>query len=405
MSEIQWLEEARQVCRVAWRGRQTSAARLMDEARRATGLDDFGPEPPERELERLLDAYREERRLNLLGRVAVRWDNLRLLTNRLILRDREKADPRIARRPVQAPIFILGLPRSGTTFLHKLLAQDEDNLVLRSWQAVYPCPDHRAAGRRAGPDRVQSDFTLFQRIAPELKKVHPQDARAPQECGEITAHSFLSLRFDATYDVPSYRRWLKQAGQHKAFRLHRRFLQHLQGERRPRWVLKAPDHVFALDELRAAYPDARIVISHRDPVKVLPSLANLTEVLRRPFVRRVDRIELGREVAADWTDGARRLVEADREALWPGAQVFHVHFRALTADPVGAVRRLYGHFGLEIGPAFQARLDDFVRRHPNGGYGRNLYRLEDYGLRAGELREAFGDYASRFAVDPEGALH
>jgi hypothetical protein len=405
VSEIQWIEEARQVCRVAWRGRESSAARLMDEARRATGLDDFGPEAPEAELQRLLDAYRAEDRLNLLGRMAVRWDNLRLLTNRLILRERETADPAIRRRPIQAPIFILGLPRSGTTFLHKLLAQDPDSLVLRSWQAVYPYPDHRAAGRRAGPDRVQSDFTLFQRIAPELKKVHPQDARAPQECGEITAHSFLSLRFDATYDVPSYRRWLKQAGQHRAFRMHRRFLQHLQGDNGGRWVLKAPDHVFAMDELRAAYPDARIVISHRDPLKVLPSLANLTEVLRRPFVRRVDRLELGREVAADWADGARRLCQADREGLWPKDQVFHVHFRGLTADPVGAVRRLYGHFGLQVRPRFEARLNEFVARHPNGGYGRNCYRLEDYGLSAAAQREAFRDYLCRFDVDQEVALH
>jgi hypothetical protein len=404
LSDIHWFQEACQFSQLALGARQRSAAELMDAARRATGLDDFGSEPIEDALGRLLHAYRSEGRLNLLGRVATHWDNLRLLTNRLILRERELADPSILKRPVENPIFIMGLPRSGTSFLHQLLANDSENLVMRSWQTVFPYPDHPAAGRGAGPERVQSEFSLFHRMAPQLKKVHPVSARSPAECGEITAHSFRSLRFDTTYDIPSYRRWLKGAGQRDALRLHRRFLQHLQGQQRGRWVLKWPDHVFSIDALRTVYPGARIVFSHRDPVKVMPSLANLTEVMRRPFVKRVDRMAIGRQVSADWVDGAERMISAHSARLWPPDQVFHVHFRAFVADPVSTVRSLYGHFGLSFTPELQAKLGEFVRKKPNGGYGKNVYRLEDYGLRAGEQRERFNDYMSCFGVEPEVAI-
>jgi hypothetical protein len=399
-----WLQEACHLSQLAFGVREQSAVKLMDEARRATGLRDFGPEPIERALDHLLSAYRADGRLNLFGRLAARWDNLRLLTNRLILRDRELADPTILRRPVEKPVFIMGLPRSGTSFLHQLLAQDPENEVVRCWQAVYPYPDHPAAGRNAGPDRVQSAFRLFHWIAPELKIIHPLDARAPQECGDITAHSFRSLRFDATYDAPSYRRWIRHTDGREAYRFHRRFLQHLQRDRPRRWVLKWPDHVFAMDALRAVYPDARIVFSHRDPVKVLPSIARLTEVLRRPFVRSIDRLAIGRLVASELTDGGRRMMAAEAARLWPADQVAHVHFKALTADPVATVVRLYDQLGLPFTPDFQAALDRFVRSKPNGGYGNNPGRFEDYGLIPGEQREAFRDYMTCFDVEEEVAV-
>jgi hypothetical protein len=395
------MQEAVQLGRLALGARERSAAQLMDDVRRTTGLDDYGSEPIEAPLARLLDAYRRDRRLNGLGRLATHWDNLRLLTNRLILRDREKADPTILERPVEAPIVIMGLPRSGTTFLHRLLSLDPESQALRCWQAVYPYPDHPVAGKGAGPARVQSEFSLFHRIAPEMKKVHPFDALAPQECVDFTAHSFRSLRFHATYDVPSYRDWLREAGDEDAYRLHRRFLQHLQGAVGRRWVLKSPDHVFSLPALRAVYPDARIVFSHRDPLKVLPSLAYLTEVWRRPFVRRIDRPALARQVAEDWADGTRRMIGADRGGLWRRSQLFHVHYKALTADPVGTVERLYAHFGLVLSSKFRAALSDLVRRQPDGGYARKVYRLQDFGLTAGEQREAYRPYTSHFGVEEE----
>ena len=404
MTEIHWLQDAHRVSDLVLRARPRTAAELMALARRKSGLHDFGPQPVEDALNRLQAAYHGEADLNLFGRISTHWDNLRLLTNLLILADRERADPSIVRRPVERPIFVMGLPRSGTSFLHELLAEDEASLVPRCWQAIYPYPDHPASGRGAGPDAVQRQFSFFHFLAPELKNLHPFDARTPQECTEFTGHSFRSLRFDTSFHVPTYRRWLEQAGHVDGYRIHRRFLQHLQGETPRRWVLKSPDHVFAMEALRTVYPDARIVFAHRDPLKVLPSVARLTEVLRKPFARRVDRAQVGSQITVDWAGGAQRIIEADAARLWPSGQVLHVHYKPLTSDPIGAVARIYDHFGLELTSRYRARLDALVARKPDGGYGRNVYSFADFGLDPRTERARYADYVARFDVEEELAV-
>ncbi len=402
VADTRWIEEEERISAPWGRPRRvTSAAELMAAARRQTGLDDFGSAAVEEALDRLQYAYHAEANLNLFGRLATRWDNLRLLKNLLILRDRERADATILGRPVQAPIFVLGMPRSGTTFLHSLLAEDSDSEVLRCWQAIHPYPDHPAAGRGAGPESVQRQFSFFNWLTPELRKLHPFTARTPQECTELTGHSFQSLRFDTTYDVPSYRRWLGQKGHLEAYRLHHRFLQHLQGEAPKRWVLKSPDHVFAMEALRTVYPDARLIFAHRDPLKVLPSVARLTQVLRQPFARKVDPMAVGRQIVRDWAYGAQRMIETQIAQTWPDSQVFHVRYKALTADPLATIGSIYDHFGLELTPAFRSRLTGAIARNPDGGYGRNVYRFEDFGLDPAQERERYRAYVTHFDVDLE----
>ncbi len=403
MAETRWIQDETRLATLGSSRRALTAADLMAQARRATGLDDFGQSGVEEGLDRLQYAYHAEANLNLFGRLATRWDNLRLLKNLLILRDRERADGHILSRPVEQPIFVLGMPRSGTTFLHGLLAEDPASRVLRCWQAIHPYPDHPAAGRGAGPESVQRSFSFFNWLAPELRSLHPFDARSPQECTELTGHSFQSLRFDTTYNVPSYRRWLSQKGHLDAYRLHRRFLQHLQGETGARWVLKSPDHVFAMEALRAVYPDARVIFAHRDPLKVLPSVARLTQVLRRPFARRVDPLDVGRQIVRDWSAGAQKMIDAHLGNLWPAHQVFHVRYRGLTADPVTTVGAIYDHFGLEFTPAYRARLNAAVLLKPDGGYGRNVYRFEDFGLDPREERMRYRDYMTCFDIESEFA--
>ena len=403
MAEARWISDEDRLAPVVFPRRADSAADLMALAQRKTGLRDFGQVGVEEALDRLQYAYHAEANLNLFGRLATRWDNLRLLKNLLILRDRECENGAVLTRLIDRPIFVLGMPRSGTTFLHGLLAEDPDNQVLRCWQAIHPYPDHPAAGRGAGPDSVQRQFSFFNWLAPELRSLHPFDARTPQECTELTGHGFQSLRFDTTYNVPSYRRWLSQKGHLEPYRLHRRFLQHLQGEGTRRWVLKSPDHVFAMEALRAVYPDARIVFAHRDPLKVLPSVARLTQVLRRPFTKRVDPLDVGRQIVRDWSLGAQRMVTAHGANLWPADQVFHVRYKALTADPAATVASIYKHFDLEFTAAYRARLAAQVSLKPDGGYGRNVYRFEDFGLDPRVERERYRDYMTCFDVETEFA--
>ncbi len=384
--------------------RPLDADALLALAQRRSGLRDFGDLSFVDPLRRFLDSCNDEASLSLVGRMATRWDVLRFLTNLLRLHDAEQRDPAILNHAIERPIFITGLPRSGTTFLHRLLLEDPDNRAPRVWQTIYPYPLRKPArgGRDARPARVARQLRAFERLAPEFRALHPLDANSPQECSEITAHVFRSLRFDTTYRIPTYRRWLDGDGHLPAYRFHKRFLQHLQHQDGGgRWVVKCPDHLFALDAIRAVYPDARLVFVHRDPVKVLLSVAKLTEVLRRPFTRRIDRGEIGRQESGRWLHGAQQMMAVGDDAGLP-EPIHHVQYSDLVGDPVGAVARLYRHFGLTLTPETVAAIGHYAQQRPNGGYGPRDYRFEDHGLDADTEREKFRGYMMRFGIRPEG---
>jgi hypothetical protein len=387
--------------------RKLRAEDLLRAAGRRAGTDDFGDMAFLDPLQLLLDACVEEASLSVVGRLALRWDTMRFLNNLLQLRAAERRVPAIACQPIERPIFITGLPRSGTTFLHRLMMADRYNRAPLVWQTVYPYPPD-------GPDRrvarVEQQLRTFERLAPDFHGLHPLFATSPQECSEITAHSFRSLRFDTTHRIPSYRIWLDAAGHVPAYQFHKRFLQHLQyqnavaGTGAGRWVLKCPDHVFALEAIRTVYKDARLVFVHRDPVNVLLSVARLTEVLRRPFSRRLDPIEIGRQESARWLDGARRMMDAEAR-LKLAEPICHVHHLDLITDPVATVESVYRHFGLTLSLDAGARLDRMVGQQPDGGYAPHTYRFEDHGLDATVERAKFRDYMVRFGIQPEGAPH
>ncbi|HET8997826.1 MAG TPA: sulfotransferase, partial [Acetobacteraceae bacterium] len=354
----------------------------------------------------LLQPCLSEADLSLVGRVATRWDVVRFLSNLLQMRDAERRDPAIEQQRVTAPIFITGLPRSGTTFLHRMLMEDPANRAPLVWQAIHPYPPPRGADRRKAS--VARQLRTFEWLAPEFRDLHPLKADSPQECSEITAHVFRSLRFDSTYNIPSYRAWLDTdlAGHLPAYRFHRRFLQHLQQAdagwtAETRWVLKCPDHLFALDALRAVYPDARLVFVHRDPVKVLLSVAKLTEVLRRPFSRHVDPLAIGRQESARWFDGTRRMIAAS-DADGDSA-ICHVHYLDLVSDPVATVEQVYQHFDMALSPAAAQAMARYVAARPNGGYGPHRYRFEDHGLDPDAERAKFRPYMLHFGIEAEAA--
>lgn len=376
------------------------AEELVALAQRRTGLTDFGEWQFMTPLRVLLQACEGEATLGAFGRFALRWDALRFLENLLQLRAAEKASSGPA-PAVERPIFVTGLPRSGTSFLHNLLVEDPDNAVPRCWQTIDPAIAGDAAGEARSVRKVDRQLKLFRCLAPDFGAMHPITAAAPQECSEITAHVFASLRFDTTHHVPSYRAWIDNAGHREAYRFHRRFLEHLarRGKAGQRWVLKCPDHVFALDAIREIYPDARFVFVHRDPMRVLASVARLTEVLRQPFTRRLDRATVGRQVCDRWVEGAERIVAASKTL--PKDRVMHIRYRELTGDPVGTVQRLYTKFGLAFDPVFAQRIQAYDNANPNGGYIQRRHRVEDYGIDAARERDRFAGYVETFDVGPE----
>lgn len=377
--------------------RLLDADALMRRAGGAAALAPFSAEPG---LRALVADYERHADLTFIGCCAARFDLTRLLDNHAALAARERAEPALRDQRIEAPVFITGLPRSGTTFLHKLLAEDPENRFPAVWETVYPLPRKPGDTPARRIAAVNRQLAAFERMAPGFHAVHPIDACAPQECTEITAHVFRSFRFETTHEIPGYRAWLRGADHVPAYRFHRRFLQHLQHtDGRPRrFVVKCPDHVFTLAALREVYPDARLIFLHRDPLEVLASVAGLTAILRGPFSTRLDRAAIGRQVLGDWVAGAEAMLRADAEALFPAAQVAHLRFQDLTADPVGTLAGVYARFGLPLSEAARTRMARRVAEEPRGGYGGVTFRLDAFGIDAAAARPLFRDYAARFAV-------
>jgi hypothetical protein len=352
-----------------------------------------------RPFEHLLRACNEEANLSAFGVRALKIDVLRCLRTLLLFDDMEAARPSLLTRPIRAPLFITGMPRSGTTFLHRLILQDAGTIAPRLFQLVYPYASQDGRlGTTLRKRWVSLQLALFRMIAPELNALHPIAVDTPEECTDITAHVFQSLRFDAMYRVPSYNSWLGHSGFLNAYRFHRRFLQHLDAQLPGRqWILKSPDHVFAIDDIRNVYPDARLVFIHRDPVSVLASVARLTEVLRRPFARSIDRVEIGREVSTTWMDGAQRMSDLSSS----GGSVLHLNYRQIVSSPLDAVRAVYRHCDLELSAEAEERMRSWLLTPVNSRRPPRDYKLAEFGLDAHLLRERFRSYTDTFGIEIE----
>jgi len=381
------------------RRRPLRADELLESALSRGKRRDFADRSFIRPFERLLEACNEEADLSVFGTRALRIDVLRCLRNLLHFDEIEAAWPSVLSRPIQAPVFITGMPRSGTTLLHRLILQDPSTIAPRLFQLVYPYASRAGRFGTALCKRwVSLQLALFRMIAPELNALHPVAVDAPEECTDIIAHVFQSLRFDAMYRVPSYNSWLERSGFLDAYRFHRRFLQHLDAQLPGRrWILKSPDHLFALDDIRKVYPDAHLVFVHRDPVRVLASVARLTEVLRRPFTRSIDRVEIGREVSASWVNGAQRMSGLSSS----GDSVLHLYYRQIVSCPLDAVRSVYQHCGLALTEEAEGRMRSWLRTEANVSRPSRDYKLAEFGLDPHLLRERFARYTDTFGIEIE----
>jgi hypothetical protein len=386
---------------------------LLDQAARNTGLTDFGPAEFRTGLGKLVDSLNEEANLSTIGRMIARQEIVLMLENRLGVTDWHKRYPEIGERPIERPVIVIGMGRTGTTILHHLIGQDTGVRVPRTWEVDRPCPppetatcetDARIAEVQAGIDRSES-------LVPDFKKMHPMGAMLSQECVRITAMEFASLIFSVSFRVPSYTRWLaEEADQTPAYATHRRMLQLLQwrcpgetGGGPTRWFLKSPGHLWALPALLAEYPDALLVQTHRDPLKVLSSLISLQVTLRKMGSDVIDTVDIAREWARLNAQAYHASIEARRSGLIDPARVVDVHFTDLVAHPLETIDRVYGHLGLELGDAARAAMKAHLSDNPADKHGRHEHRFEDLGLDLDEERARVSNYQNFFNVPSEVA--
>jgi hypothetical protein len=234
---------------------------------------------------------------------------------------------------------------------------------------------------------------------PEFKKMHRMGAQLPQECVAITCQDFRSVIFDTQYRAITYQDWLDGADMAPAYAYHRQFLQHLQS-RAPatRWVLKSPGHLWCLDTLLDEYPDADIVQTHRDPLKVLTSVSSLVTTLRTMTSDCVDKEEIARRQSALLSDALNRSMQVrDSGRLLP-AQVIDVYFHDFMRDPVAQIESIYQHFGYQLSDIAAANMQRYLDRHPNDKHGQHSYQFADTGLDELQQRQRFSAYQQRFAV-------
>ncbi len=381
------------------------ATTLLDKACAQTGLDDFGDDSFREAMRVLFRAYETEAELSFVGRICVREDSVRLLKNRLRLVADRRRHPGIATEVIRRPLFITGLPRSGTTFLHALLAQDPAHRAPQVWEVMHPSPPPEKASY-ATDARIATtarELKWLDLLMPDFETVHLIDARLPQECIAITSHDFRSYTFESMYTVPSYRAWHDRQDKRPVYEFHRDFLQHLQW-RCPgqRWVLKAPSHLLALEALLQVYPDAGIILTHRDPLKVLASCASFTEVLRRGFSDHIDKASLAQEVLQRWVEGAGLAVKYRQAQGDLHQQLFDVHYVELLRDPMSMVRRIYRFFDLELSGAAETAMERFLLANPKNKGGVHRYSLEEFELNPETERRRFQFYVDFFGIEPEG---
>jgi hypothetical protein len=366
-------------------------------AYRRAGLSSYGAWDFAEPLERLLKSYRDEARLTTLGRITVRELIVSLLDNLLRMEAERAANLAIERQRIAAPVFIIGLPRTGTTHLHGLVSEDPANRAPLTWEVMYPAARRSPHDVARARSQTAARLDWADRLAPEFMRIHPIAPDLPQECIAITAQVFMSIQFHTTHDVASYQDWFEEAPQKLGFDFHHRFLQHLQAKSRgDRWVLKAPGHLFALAGLLERYPDARIIHTHRDPLRVMASMASHATVLRRAFSDDAD----PKQIAADWADRWARALDrflAVRDRA-PAAQFLDVSFESIERDAIGTVERVYDFLGWPLDATARAAMTRFLAANPKDKHGVHRYTLEQFGLSRATEAARFRTYCERFAI-------
>jgi hypothetical protein len=380
-------------------------ALIEEAALRTGGLRDLGAGPYLEPMKRFVSSLEREAALNGIGVAIARERILGHTVSRLQYVDDRKRFPEIAQQQITRPVFIIGLPRTGTTILHDILAQDPANRVPMTWETMFPSPPPETARFETDPriDTCEATFPAIDAMIPGFKAMHPMGARLSQECVTMMGEAMCTPLFHNQFRVPSYQDWVDgEADFGHVYAFHKRQLQHLQSRHaRDRWVLKTGAHMWGLEHLLATYPDARIVFTHRDPVESMTSYASLTSLVRSMGSDSVDR----REIASDWTARLRKAVDhalAVREARdYPEAVFYDVQFQDFVADQFAVVEAIYTAFDLPMREEGAGRMRTFVAENPKGKHGVHRYTPEEYGVDPSAVRRAFRGYIERFDLSAD----
>jgi hypothetical protein len=364
-----------------------------------SGLDDFGSDSFRAGLEGFIGSVNDEAQLSELGIAAMEGQVTTCLVNRLRVTDWFRHHPEALDARVERPIVVLGLPRTGTTLLSELLHRDPGARSLMRWEALDSVPPPRAGALTTDPrvEAARAAAGMLDELNPGFRAIHYEAPDGPTECVAVLAQDFKSLLWETVANVPSYGEWLLSCDHTSAYEYHHSVLRLLQSDAPGRWALKTPHHCLAVDALLAQYPDARLVMTHRDPVTVVASLSSLVRSLSGTF----SDADHAAYINERWTTIAAELVE--RVMSWrdthDDGMFVDLAYDDLVADPIATIRSVYEHGGEELSIDAERAMRRYLAAHPHGEHGRHRYDLDALGLDAAALRDRFATYRNRFITD------
>jgi len=372
---------------------------LLAAALRQTRLSDWGDDSFRLPFNILLQSLEKEANLNFFGRYLFRQRCIRVLANRLRIQEDLKRYPEILQVPICRPLFIVGLPRTGTTLLHNLLSQDPANRTLLLWELLSPSPPPDSQTRQTDPRIAATNKLIkgYYNLVPKLREVHYVNPTGPEECNFLFEHGFTSLIFEVDANVPRYGQWLEKHNMVAPYQYYRQQLQllgwHCSGER---WVLKAPAHLFNLEALLTVFPDACIVHIHRNLLKVLPSLCSLSSIVRGIYSDQLDLRQIGEYWINRSASGLDHAMQV-RSSADP-SQFYDLNYKTLFQDPTGTVRQIYEYFGYKFDTYIENTIKTWITQNPQHKYGIHRYSLEQFRIDPMVVNRRFARYRERFGV-------
>ncbi|MFT5481367.1 MAG: hypothetical protein ACI9GW_000008 [Halieaceae bacterium] len=372
---------------------------LIAAAQQQTGLSQLGDDGILEALGRLVDALNSEAKLTDRGTQSVQANLIATLANRMKVEDYLARHPHVLERPIEKPLFVFGLPRTGTTLAINLLSADPSRRSFLRWEAFDSVPPPQTSELHGGPryEASQAQIEMSLKYAPHISAIHHEDADSPTECQFSMSPSFVAQYYDSMYDIPSYHQWfLHEADYLPAFQYHKRLLQLLQAQTGGRWTLKNPWHPLYLKELTTIYPDAQLVMTHRDPVDVVGSACSLVNTVRPMFSDDVDPKVIGQSLLETFDVMIARTLAYKEKHGWDS--ICDIQYADVMRDPIEEIRKVYQHFDEPFTAEAETAMNRYIQDNPKGKHGSHAYSLEDYGLNKEQIRERYKDYCERFAI-------
>ena len=376
---------------------------LIEHACAITGLSDFGDFPWRDAYEKLVWSLNHEANLNTLGRTLIRAELLRTLQVRLRLTEFWKETPQALEAEVKAPIVIAGAARTGTSILQETLSEDEQFHLPYTWKCLDPLPVQSETDRQQRIAKAQAEAELWVDIQPEIRSMHDFGADLPTECLIFMSTDYHHDYWGMVADMPTWNSWRMEQGYFlNAYRWHKRMLQTMQfGEPEKTWLLKSPAHLAFLDVLKEVYPDVRIIHTHRDPLKCIPSTASITSTVRWERSDSVNTQAVGQEIAFGFQFAMENVIQQRKDGRLPESQIADIQLRELIDSPVEAIKRIYQHFSLPFGADMPDKITRYLNNKPKGKFGSHQYALEDFGMTETALRQNFTPYTTHYNIPPE----